>query len=210
MFRHFSILFLLVDAPCCRTPLYARWMKQVKRPLQLSDSCRPLSYIHTWWTHSRHTCTQTYAMVHTHTTRDQWIARRVETHFLFGARATRTMRDERGRGSITGITELVAHHFIPFLRFCDPPCCESRYICPVPEYASARWSVGRIRVRSNCRFVAWTFSERLCGSTEKLARINIRLSVETRLGTGFLFPRRPPIPRSGLSKVEMSRKEGGL
>lgn len=32
--------FLPVDAPRYRTLSYVRWMKQVKRPLQLSDSCR--------------------------------------------------------------------------------------------------------------------------------------------------------------------------
>ena len=41
-FLFFFLFFFssVVDAPRYRTPFYARWMEQVKRPLQLSDSCR--------------------------------------------------------------------------------------------------------------------------------------------------------------------------
>ena len=126
IFFLFFFFFAAVDAPRYRTPLYARWMEQVKRPLQLSDSCRrcPI-YIRDEPLFS--TCVRacnlppvyTYARAHTS-------VRRIERNafsVLFWCTCNvlaRTMRDERAgeidRQGHNGISGASFHPFSTILR----------------------------------------------------------------------------------------------
>lgn len=151
MFGHFGLLFF-----SRRTRLpgsYTRWMEQVKRPLQLSDSCRlcPIYIRDEPLRHAR-------ARAHNRTPRNAFSVRCTCTAPRVCAR---TMRDvDRG-----AITELAAHHFIPFLRLRHPPA-NSRHAVPRGQKRRGPLrSVDRARCPSPSPI-----------APEKLARINIRLS----------------------------------